>query len=68
MTTQSFREYLISKKIDSEKFAREEPEQWEEHKLLFEQIHPNSYTAQKKFLINDWRKKYPYVEEATQGK
>lgn len=67
MTTESFSAYLISKKIDPEKFAQEAPSHWDVHKNLFEQIHPKSFTAQKKFLINDWRKKFPYSEETKSG-
>jgi hypothetical protein len=54
----TFEEYCIKKKINSEAFLKEEPERWKEWKFLFEQMHPNSFTEQKKFLINDVRRKY----------
>ena len=51
-------EYLVAKKIDSGKFKKNEPELWSSWKLLFEQMHPNSFTAQKLYLINSTRRKY----------
>lgn len=60
----TFEEYLIKKKIDPEAFRKGEPERWQEWHGLFEQMHPNSFTEQKKFLINDIRRKYQLREEA----
>lgn len=57
----TFEEYLKIKKINAETFLVQEKEKYLECKLQFEQIHPESFTAQKKFLINDWRKKYPLI-------
>jgi hypothetical protein len=54
----NFDEYLISKKIDAILFERHEPQRFAEWKKLFEQVHPESFTAQKKFLINPTRRKY----------
>jgi hypothetical protein len=54
----TWEEYCQKKKIDSESFRKHEPERWEEWKNMFEQIHPDSFTDQKKFLINDVRRKY----------
>lgn len=54
----TFAEYLLSKKIDEKKFQAAEPQRFEEWKHLFEQMHPESFTAQKKFLINPIRRKY----------
>jgi hypothetical protein len=59
----NWEEYCISKKIDSNAFKLKEPAQWDEFKAIFEQIHPNSFTEQKKFLINDIRRKYRLKEE-----
>jgi hypothetical protein len=55
-------EYCINKKIDSEAFRVKEAERWTELKAIFEQMHPNSFTEQKKFLINDIRRKYRLKE------
>jgi hypothetical protein len=54
----TFEEYLISKKISKEKFAKAEPAQFEEWKILFDQLHPESFTMHKKFFINPIRRKY----------
>lgn len=54
----SFDEYLISKKIDGKKFRQAESERFEEWKSLFAQMHAESFTAHKKFLINPIRRKY----------
>jgi hypothetical protein len=54
-----FEAYLVSKKIDSAAFRQNEPERWQEFKTLFDQVHPNSFTQQKLYLINPIRRKYP---------
>lgn len=54
-----FAEYLRGKKIDEEAFARSDPDHYQEFKLLFAQLHPESLTAQKLFLINQIRRRYP---------
>ena len=54
-----FDTYLADKKIDSQAFSRNEPEKWQSFKRLFDQVHPDSFTTQKKFLINDLRRSYP---------
>jgi hypothetical protein len=53
-----FEKYLEQKNIDSEKFLWENPEQFQELKVIFNQINSESFTAQKKFLINPLRRKY----------
>jgi hypothetical protein len=59
----TWEEYCIKKKIDSAAFKKGEPEKWEELRNIFEQVHPNSFTEQKKFLINGIRRKYNLKEE-----
>lgn len=54
----TFEDYLASKKIDSEKFRQAEPHRWQEWHDAFMQVHPNSFTAQKLYLINPIRRKY----------
>ncbi|MGD1840162.1 MAG: hypothetical protein ACFB0B_04595 [Thermonemataceae bacterium] len=51
--------YLMKKKINSELFQHAEPTRWQAFKTLYEQVHLNSFETQKKFLINDIRRKYP---------
>lgn len=59
----TFEEYLQSKKISKEDFNKGDPVRWREFKALFEQVHPDSFTAQKLFLINQIRRKYPLSYE-----
>ena len=54
----TFDEYLIQKNIDAGQFQQAEPERYAEWKHKFASMHPESFTAQKKFLLNDTRRKY----------
>ena len=58
-----FEEYLKGKKIDPEKFRSAEPEQYREFMKIFSQVHPNSFTQQKLFLINKIRRAYKLEAE-----
>ena len=58
----TFEEYLITKKIDKALFERMEKQRFDEFENIFNQVHPNSFTQQKFFLINGLRRKYPYKE------
>lgn len=53
-----FERYLEEKKIDARRFEQLEPERYAEWKREFEQMSPASFTVQKKFLLNDTRRKY----------
>ncbi|MFN6946101.1 MAG: hypothetical protein ACK4ND_14220 [Cytophagaceae bacterium] len=59
----NFQEYCKSKKIDVVAFQKGSPEQFREWRQLFDQVHPDSFTEQKKFLINAVRRKYLFREE-----
>jgi hypothetical protein len=59
----NFEAYLISKKIDSEAFRKAEAGVWQLWNVEFEQMHPNSFTSQKLYLINPVRRKYPLKEQ-----
>ena len=59
----NFEDYLISKKIDAAAFLSAEPQIWKVWKSEFEQVHPNSFTTQKLYLINPIRRKYPLKQE-----
>jgi hypothetical protein len=48
----------LEKRIDGTRFRAGEPSRWQELEGLFGQIHPNSFTTQKKFLLNDLRRRY----------
>ena len=54
----NFEEYLTAKKIDSGVFRQCEPQRWHEYENVFGQVHPDSFTTQKKFVINDLRRLY----------
>ncbi len=56
---QTFEEYLSHKKIDSAAFKKAEASRWETWHYEFKQLHPDSFTAQKLFWINQTRRKYP---------
>jgi hypothetical protein len=60
----TWEEYCIKKKIDTEAFRKNDLAKWQELKNIFEQVHPNSFTEQKKFLINDLRRRYLLKEES----
>ena len=59
----NFEAYLVSKKIDSDAFKQAEKDLWLLWQVEFEQLHPNSFTAQKLYLINPVRRKYPLKVE-----
>jgi hypothetical protein len=59
----TFEEYLVSKKIDQGLFKDAEPKLFQEWKIEFEQVHPNSFTSQKLYLINPIRRKYILKQE-----
>jgi len=59
MALPTFEEFLAAKKINSRAFQQAQPQKWQALREIFEQMHPESFTAQKKFLFNDLRHKYP---------
>lgn len=59
----TFEEYLTSKKIDAIRFKKSEATQYEEWSILFEQMHAESFTAQKLFLINSLRRRFQLKEQ-----
>jgi hypothetical protein len=54
----TFPDYLTQKNIDAAAFERAEPALYAEWQRLFDQVHPESFTLQKKFFINDVRRRY----------
>ena len=54
----TFEEYLNQKKIDADQFRQAEPARYQEWQREFVEMHPESFTVQKKFLLNDTRRKY----------
>ncbi len=63
-----FETFLISKKINSAAFKEGEPKLWQEFKFEFDQLHPKSFTAQKLFLINGIRRRFPVPIQAADEK
>lgn len=55
--------YLVSKKINAASYSQAVPEQYEAFRTLFLQLHPDSFTAQKLFLINEIRRAHPLPPE-----
>ncbi|GAB3182321.1 hypothetical protein [Telluribacter humicola] len=53
-----FLDYLKQKKIDAQAFEKAEPDRFREWQELFGEMHPESFTTQKKFLVNDVRRRY----------
>ncbi|RYC70769.1 hypothetical protein EQG79_01045 [Spirosoma sordidisoli] len=53
-----FDNYLLKKKIDANRFREQEPDRYVIWAREYAQMHPDSFTAQKKFLLNDTRRKY----------
>ncbi|MBO0939653.1 hypothetical protein J2I47_24100 [Fibrella sp. HMF5335] len=58
ITAMTFEEYLATKKIDAVRFAAEDPVIFDEWSRLFDQVSVESFTVQKKFLLNLTRRKY----------
>ena len=54
----TFDEYLIKKKINSEKFRREDAETYLRFAFAFQQMHEESFTMQKLYWINKLRRLY----------
>jgi len=53
-----FEEFLKQKKIDASAFKAADQTRFSEWEALFPNMHPESFTAQKKFLINEIRRRY----------
>ncbi|MEP4533854.1 MAG: hypothetical protein ABJ004_12275 [Cyclobacteriaceae bacterium] len=58
-----FQTYLTDKKIDADKFEKDDPKIYAEYETQFMQLHPNSFTAQKLFMINKIRRNYTLDEK-----
>lgn len=63
----NFDEYLQGKKIDAERFKNDEAEEYNRLQLVFDQVHPDSFTAQKLYLINPLRRKYKWIEKKVEA-
>jgi len=63
MEEMDFKTFLQQKKIDPKGFAQQRQEEYVRWEKLFDQVHPNSFTAQKLFLINQGRREFPLPKE-----
>lgn len=54
----TFSEYLVSKNIDEVSFASQDAQTYSIWKSMFGQVHAASFTEQKKFKINQIRRKF----------
>ncbi|MFY0607257.1 MAG: hypothetical protein JXR10_11105 [Cyclobacteriaceae bacterium] len=66
----NLRDYLKQKKIDPDQLKNSEPELYRGFAIEFSQMHPDSFTSRKLFLINKLRRKYKFTasEEAEKPK
>ena len=55
----NFEDYLLDKKIDTNAFKSAEPDRWSEWNTIYLELSQASFTAQKLYLINPIRRKYP---------
>lgn len=55
----TFEQYLTEKKINYDSFLWSNPKQYNDFKVLFNIVHPDSFTMQKKFFLNKLRMQYP---------
>jgi hypothetical protein len=60
----TFDAYLVSKKIDGLAFQQGEPDLFALWRQEFELMHPNSFTAQKLYLLNPIRRRFQLKESA----
>jgi hypothetical protein len=58
----SFDEYLLAKKINLQAFQVGNPQQFSQWRHAFTHLHPDSFTEQFKFQINQTRRLYPLTE------
>ncbi len=58
----SFKKYLHKKRIDAVAFTKARTEQYADLKKEFDQMHPDSFTSQKLFIINPIRREFPFKE------
>jgi hypothetical protein len=59
----NFDEYLHSKKIDAAALQKSELAEYDRLQVIFDQVHPDSFTRQKLYLINPLRRKYKWEEK-----
>lgn len=63
----SFKEYLEAKKVDTAAWRQADLDGYMEHKKIFDKIGPKNFDQQNKFLVNDWRGRYPGISTQERG-
>ena len=63
-----FDDFLKGKKIDPEKFKLSENDRYSEWKRIYDEVHPESFTQQKLFLLNKIRRAYHFKENQEEKK
>ena len=58
---QDFHTFLKKKKIDAERFAKENPKEYERLCKEFTYLGEKAFYQRKLFLINQWRKHFPLL-------
>ena len=58
----TFTEYCNSKSINAIQFKRSDEILYNDLEVYFNQVHPDSFTAQKLFLINELRRRYHFLK------
>jgi hypothetical protein len=61
MINQSFDDYLKGKKINPDSFKSAQVDEYQRLKQVFDELSPESFTAQKLFLINRIRRAHPFA-------
>jgi hypothetical protein len=61
----SLEEFLQKKKIDVTALSKHMPELWNEWQALWQEMSPQSFDAQKKFLFNRLRRRFPLSASAS---
>lgn len=68
MENLQWEDFLALKKIDAVAYRTGAPEQYAAFERQFMQMHPESFTAHKLFLINEIRRAYPLLDANQQQK
>jgi hypothetical protein len=63
MQEADFDQYLITKKINPGRFKEGMITQYTEFKLVFNEVSPSSFTAQKLFWLNRLRRQFPLSDQ-----
>lgn len=63
MQEADFDQYLIAKKINPGRFRKAMETQYKEFRVIFNEVSPSSFTAQKLFWLNRLRREFPLSDQ-----